>query len=279
MPIRLRCPGCSKVYRLADDRAGKQAKCRCGVVMKVPAGASTDGPAWEDEVNRAFGPSPVPEPQETGPSGGVGSPTPNRDDGCHAHVPVGMDDGHGHKDVAMPHEGLGTRGEGRGTDGHGREDVAMPPRTPSSWAATFANIDFRRLVKKEPWRAVFGLAAIVYGVAAAIVILSSISLASVDILMFGDAANRLVQAALAGAIAFGGLLILKKDKNGPACAGLAAVLLCFVPMWGLIPGLRSALATEQLAPFLWLVAEYAVPMALMVWCLKEETRRQGWHGS
>ncbi len=40
-----------------------------------------------------------------------------------------------------------------------------------------------------------------------------------------------------------------------------------------------ALQTERFVPFVLLVAEYAVPVALMIWCIKEETHRQGWKKS
>jgi ribosomal protein S27E len=123
MPIELRCPGCGKMYRLADDRAGKQAKCPCGAVMKVPAGGSRDAPTWEDEVNRVFGPSPGSEPKEPEP-------------GAHAHVSVGMDNSHGHEDVVMP------PCPPRQADAHGHEDVAMPPRPRSSSVAGIAKFDF-----------------------------------------------------------------------------------------------------------------------------------------
>jgi hypothetical protein len=41
MPIAIACPGCSKRYDLADEFAGKTAKCKqCGQVFKIPV------PAW-----------------------------------------------------------------------------------------------------------------------------------------------------------------------------------------------------------------------------------------
>ena len=36
MPIALSCPGCSKQYSLADNLAGKRAKCNCGQTLVVP---------------------------------------------------------------------------------------------------------------------------------------------------------------------------------------------------------------------------------------------------
>jgi hypothetical protein len=41
MPIRLRCPQCSKEYQVADQYAGSQAKCKsCGATMSIPAAAA-----------------------------------------------------------------------------------------------------------------------------------------------------------------------------------------------------------------------------------------------
>ena len=231
MPIQLRCPGCGKVYRLADDRAGKQAQCPCGAVMKVPARASKDSPAWEDEVNRAFGPSPAPEPQETGLKETLPLPS------CAAAKARGHDAPRRDDPSRGPHPAATGSGDPRPTSG--KKPAAVTPSSLSSRIAAFARLIFAG-VKKEPWRAVFGLAAFVYGAVTATVILSSVSLRSVDDLLFGSAPSRLAQAAVTGAIAFGGLLILKKDTRGPACAGLAAAIYCFVPMWGLFPGLRLA---------------------------------------
>jgi hypothetical protein len=281
MAIALRCPGCGKVYRLADDRAGRQAKCPCGAVMKVPAGASQDGPAWEDEVNDAFGPSPASEPQEPEPRDAIGRPAPNQGVQPLRSAPPKKPAATMPPGAAMP-----SREPHSPSDPSPREKTraAGPPSALSSWVAGIAKIELRRLVKQEPWRAVFGLAAVAYGVGAAAAVLSGMSptflagpsLGSLYDLLFGDTASRLAQAGLAIAIAVGGLLILKRDQQGLVCAGLAAALHCFFPMWGLLPGLRDAIGTERFAPFVLLAAEYAVPIALMVWCLKEQTRRQGW---
>jgi hypothetical protein len=258
MPISLRCPGCGKVYRLADDRAGKQAKCPCGAVMKVPAEASKDGPAWEEEVIRAFGPSGESGPKQTGPhqtepeeAGPPGSAPAQRPAAVMPAPPA-----------PRPEADAAPRGKKRAAD-------SPPPL--SSRIASFAKIDLRRLVKKDPWRAIVGLATVAYGVAAAPLILAGISEQSIGSLLFGDTARRLAQAGLAVGIAVGGLFILKKDKRGPVCAGLAAVLFCFVPMWGPLPEIYDAIQSDQFVPFLWVAVRYAVPVALMVWCLKEQT--------
>jgi len=46
MPVRVRCPGCESLYRLADHLAGKTVRCKsCGGTFKVPI--ATEEPAQE----------------------------------------------------------------------------------------------------------------------------------------------------------------------------------------------------------------------------------------
>src|SRR5262245_29768640 len=40
MAIIVQCPQCGQRYQLRDDLAGKQAKCKCGNVLPVPAAPS-----------------------------------------------------------------------------------------------------------------------------------------------------------------------------------------------------------------------------------------------
>jgi hypothetical protein len=246
MPITLRCPECGKVYRIRDDLAGKQAKCQCGAVMKIPAdAASKDEPAWEDEVIRALDPSTAAEPP---------SAPPKKTEPAPAQPPT--DSAPGKPASRAPQE---------------------PDRkaSPSRWRILrYAKIDLRSLLRTDPWRAVLGLAAVVYGSATAVMLLSGITVRSLGDVLFGETTARLAQAALAVAMALGGVLILNRDSRGPACAGLAAALFCVVPMWGIFPNVRDALRMEQFLPLLWVAAKYAVPIALVVWCLKEETRRE-----
>jgi len=246
MPISLRCPDCGKVYRIRDERAGKQAKCQCGAVMRIPAdAASKDEPAWEDEVIRALDPSTAAEP----PSGPREKARP---------------------EPAQPP-----------TDSAPGRPVSRAPPQPRREASPsrrgilrYAKIDLRSLLRTDPWRAVLGLAAVAYGSVTAVMVLSGITVRSLGDVLFGATTARLAQAALAVAMALGGVLILNRDSRGPACAGLAAALFCVVPMWGIFGNVRDALGTEQFLPLLWVAAKYAVPIALVVWCLREETRRE-----
>ncbi len=260
MAIVLRCPGCGKMYRLADDRAGKHGQ--------MPVRGGDQGPGRGLHGRSRLGGRSQRRLRGRKGTGTICAKHPPGRSGkwClslspHQAAPPSRE--------PPPPSGPSPRDENRKA---GRSSVL------SSWLASLAKIELRRLAKKEPWRAVFGLAAVAYGALAVAVLLAGISpaLGSLSDLLFGDTTSRLARAGVAAAIAVGGLFILKKDKRGPACAGLAAALYCFFPMWGLLPELRDALRTQQLASFISLVAEYAVPIALMVWCFKEETRRQGW---
>jgi hypothetical protein len=261
MSISLRCPACGKSYEVRDELAGKQARCRCGAAMKVPApGPAEDATAWEDEVIRALGPSApaVPPP----PVGQVTNLPPRAG-----------------KPAQPPPEPTTPARTSRGPEkahAPGPREPAEAAGTPTSrwWRVVrLAKVDVRRLVKRDPWRAAIGLAGVAYGTVAALVFVYAISQEPAVGLVFGQTAHRIAQAALAAAMAVGGALILKEDKTGPAWAGLAAVMYCFFPMWGLLPGLNAALESGQFLPVAWLAARYAVPMALVAWSLREQT----WH--
>ena len=211
MSISLRCPGCGKVYEVRDDLAGKQAKCKCGAAMQVPAA----------------------------------EPAPDR------------------------------RQQARDAVSRKPRKTDEAPSSRFSRARRFVKDEIPRLFRSDPWRAVFGLVAVGYGSVAAVALLvPAIGPVTLGEVVFGDVTVYVVQAVLAGVIAVGGVLILKRHRHGPACAGLAAVLLCITPTWGILPDFRAAVSTRRLLPLLWLVVRYALPIALMVWCLREETRRE-----
>ena len=69
MPIELACTSCGRTLRVADDAAGKHARCpACGAVSKVPASATAGGgPAPSSTPPPELGPAPgtftPPKPQ------------------------------------------------------------------------------------------------------------------------------------------------------------------------------------------------------------------------
>lgn len=82
MPLAIVCPGCSKRYDLADEAAGKTAKCKqCGQVFKVPVPRrmSVPGPQVPAAASARSTPQPRPEPLRppqavSNPIGGPPSP-------------------------------------------------------------------------------------------------------------------------------------------------------------------------------------------------------------
>jgi hypothetical protein len=257
MSISLRCPGCGKVYEVREDLAGKQAKCKCGAAMKVPRpGPATDDAAWEDEVIRALGPSAPAGPAQQRP----GTPAPS---------PAGP--------AAEPTAEARTSRGPEGPLPTGPRQAAGAAGAPASRRSSLvrlAKTDVRRLLRRDPWRAIIGLAGLAYGTLATLAFGYAIATEPAVGLILGQTTSHVAQAGLAVGMALGGVLILKHDKSGPACAGLAAVMYCLFPFWGLLPGLNAALHSGEFLPFLWLAVQYAVPVALMVWCLRDQTRRE-----
>jgi hypothetical protein len=225
-----------------DHPSAKRVKCRCGAVLPVPAPAeAVEDSAWEDEVVRAFGAPPA----RQSPAGESQGPEP-----ASVRPP-----GHTAAETPPPEP---------------HETGAAP--SPSLFR--FAEIDFRSLLETDRWRLVFGLLALGYGSVAALVLLGSVGSIAADNPLFGGVWSGLARVGLAAAVAVGGVLTLQKDKNGPVCAGLACVLFCFFPAWGFLPELREALLAGGLLSCLWLGVRYAVPVALIAWCLNEEAERR-----
>ena len=257
MPITLRCPGCGKVYEVRDGMAGKQAKCKCGAAMKVPVPRpAEEDAAWEDEVNRALGPS--------APAGAPQQPPESP-----ASVPA--------EPLPEPTTAARTSREPETARATRRREPAKAAGAPASWwsrVARLAKIDVRRLLKRDPWRAAVGLAGVAYGALAALAFVYAISQEPAVGLFFGQTAHRIAQAGVAVAMAVGGVLILKQDKTGPAWAALAAGMYCFIPLWGLLPDLHAAVSSRELLPLLWVAVRYAIPIALIVWSVRDQTRRE-----
>jgi hypothetical protein len=74
------------------------------------------------------------------------------------------------------------------------------------------------------------------------------------------------------------VLILKRHHQGPACAGLSCIFLCFFSAWRTLLLTLGTLIEGQLDLTLALVATfviiYPVPIAITVWCLRVEMERQ-----
>jgi hypothetical protein len=128
----------------------------------------------------------------------------------------------------------------------------------------------RRRQQLESWRTTVGVLAMGYG-----------SVAALGFLVYGLFGGRLwsfVQAVLAGAIVFGGRLVLQRHPQGPACAGIACVALCFISAWFLLLGAFQNLALGHRLLFLRNVAQlvvfYSFPAWITWWSLQIEQLRQ-----
>ena len=256
MPIKLQCPGCGKVFQLGDDRAGRQARCRCGAVIRVPAAATepTDS-SWEDEVSRAFGPGKPPrsprgpaQPEAAAGAAPTSGPKASVDD--------------------TDASGAGTRPQ--------RPSKPAPKtarETARSLVASLPPIQKWRPKKGDPWPGVVAIACVVYGVLAVVGNVAGIA-AGVS----GDFFTAVCQTGIAVGVVCGGVLIAKGDPRGPAWAGLACLLFCAFPGLELLQGVRAFVAGGAGLDFLQLlafsVAAYAVPVAVAVWGLRREIERE-----
>ena len=121
------------------------------------------------------------------------------------------------------------------------------------------------------------MASIAYGSLMAAVLAVLAVLSFVDGSTFGViwALFILARVAFAVGMAVGGVLILKRRQHGPACAGLASIFLFSCPVVGFFwqsafAGGGRALVLELAAFF----SVYSVPIAVVVWSLREEIKRQ-----
>ena len=135
------------------------------------------------------------------------------------------------------------------------------------------NARSRRHEKPGRWHKLVGVASVVYGVLAALVLLGF------EVLSFPSGViGWTADVVLASAIAVGGVLILKHHEHGPACAGLASIFLCFFSAWSILWGLPMALLAGEfgvaLACLAFFVIAYSIPIGIVVWCFREETERQ-----
>ena len=117
-----------------------------------------------------------------------------------------------------------------------------------------------------------GVASIVYGSLAALAV--AVGVADFYVSIFDGIAG----VVLAGAIGVGGVFILKRRRQGPACAGLACIFLCVLFGWRPLLALLGSLTQRRLDIALPLLAGFViaapVPIAIIVWSLRVEMERQ-----
>jgi hypothetical protein len=160
----------------------------------------------------------------------------------------------------------------------------LPPAPPRKAAEDKANSavgppgGFPRVRKpqgwhEDRWRTTVGVLSILYGT-------GMVPFVLVSSLWFWPVGpvKLVTQVILAVLIAAGGVLILKRHKHGPACAGLSCLFFCFFRVWFLLLGLLSALSVGELGGFVLILAGaillYSIPVCITIWCLKQEVPKE-----
>jgi len=255
------CPACGKRYRVEQGLAGKRLRCGCGQPVEVgppdqgaQRGSAEAAPQEDDDwVAAAFvSPEPPVAPQASEQQAPLPPPAPqwvSQEDPSDA-------------DAAAPGEPIEfSRDTPRDLLRHVQSAIASARKGRSKAAV-------RRLV-------VAGL-AIAYGAVMALLLVIRLLLDPPEGI-FG-LSNRLASIVLAGCVAAGGWLILKRHPQGPAWAGLASLFLCFPSAWWLLMNVLGYYSTGQ---WRWLgaavlqgVALFAIPAVVIAWCLQKELARQ-----
>jgi len=241
MSIRLQCPGCGKRYRFDEQVAGKKARCRCGRTIVVP------GPARDGATDSAAPPAPDAPPAREA-----------------LHAP---------KTTAPPH----ARPRSAESASDEREDL----RSTVSQLAAAEGGDASP--GKPPWRAVpprtaVGFLSIVYGAGAALYLLAAVVSATSSGRAGLATTYLFVWLAFAAVMAYGGVLVLKRHPHGHVYAGLSCAIVFFVPLVNAVCEAFRALSAIQPGVFIAIVLKsvllYAIPVLIVVWSVREETRRE-----
>jgi len=124
--------------------------------------------------------------------------------------------------------------------------------------------------RELPPRAIVGILSIAYGAIAVLIVPLGLFHASGLI--------GLLQPLAALLIVVGGVLILRGHEHGPAIAGLSCAILCFFPLaTALYSALKLMSAVQPGALVVLLlrtVLLYTIPVLIVVWTVREETRKQ-----
>ncbi len=121
-----------------------------------------------------------------------------------------------------------------------------------------------------PPRTAVGILSIVYGAVAVLIVPLGLFDASG---MIG-----LLQPLAAVLIVVGGVLILRGHEHGPAVAGLSCAILCFFPLVSAVYSALQLMNAVQPGALLVLLLRtvllYTIPIVIVVWTVREETRKQ-----
>jgi hypothetical protein len=123
------------------------------------------------------------------------------------------------------------------------------------------------MFKRVTQRGVVGVLSVLYGGVMALVCLFSF---------------RLIGLFFAALIAVGGVLILRRHRHGPACAGIASGIFCFFPLVGAVSQAFSLLSAVRPGPLIALVTHavlvYTIPVLIVIWTIREETAAESESG-
>ncbi len=129
-----------------------------------------------------------------------------------------------------------------------------------------------------PMRTVVGILSIVYGSLATLVLVGRLATAGSFGLSGLFELFGLLEPFLAVLIVVGGVLILRGHEHGGVFAGIACAILCFFPFVKAIQRAFLLLSAAQPGAFLWLLLRtafaYAIPVLIVVWTVREETRKE-----
>lgn len=258
MAITVRCASCGKVFQVRAELAGKQARCKCGAALVIPSRAESPSASWGDEVDRAFGPTDKPGPKQG----------PRKDD------PQEPQEEFQEEPVARP--AVKSRGAAS-------QPQPAPPATPTTPAsgirrilAAIPPLKKWKPKRSNPWPGRVAIACAAYGGAAFLAIpVCAVIVPPQGLFAVCDVVFRML---MAGAIVAAGVMLARRDPNGPAWAGVSCLLFCASPAWDLFGAFGGLLSGVPLVYFLVILAVYAVlygiPVAVTVWALKHEAAKR-----
>lgn len=261
MAVAVVCPACGKRFRVEDGLVGKRLRCPCGQRLEVhlaegagqPGSAPTSPGEDDDWVAAAFASS-EPEPGQASVQEQEPLPPP-------MPLPAAQEN--------RPDTWVAPTAQPAGLPGDTSRDLLRHLQSALSPAG-------KRWSKAAIQRLAVAVLAMMYGSVLAVVFV---------VRFFRDppagifaVSNWIAAVVLAGCVAAGGWLILKRHPQGPAWAGLASVFLCFPTAWWL---LLKVLGYYSAGQWRWLAAAlvqgallFGIPGVIVAWCLKKEHGRQ-----
>jgi hypothetical protein len=188
------------------------------------------------------------------------------------HVPGPASEGPpaGETSGAGEASGPSSAGPQAGGSASGEDDARQGTASDLAAGADDGESPERPRWRDVPPRILVGVLAIVYGAVAVLIVPMGLFQSSG---MIG-----LLQPVAAVLIVVGGVLVLRGHEHGPAFAGLSCAILCFFPLLSAVQRALALMGAVRPGALLALVLEtvllYAVPVFIVAWTVREETRKQ-----